>query len=190
VRRPSRARTAGGVLVAVIALLFAIDLVRVVRAWGDLRPLGAGGAAPAFELPRIGEGGRIGPDRLALASLRGQVVVIDFWETWCRPCREAMPVVERVIGRHTDDGVALVSVCSDGTLRAAEARRLVDELAPHAALLADDGAVADRYGVASIPHLVVVGPDGTVVSVHRRFAGAAGLDRALEEAIRQALRRR
>jgi thiol-disulfide isomerase/thioredoxin len=188
VKRPiNRARWAGGALIAAIALVFVFDLVGVVRTWDQLRPLGAGGAAPAFELPRIGERGRIGPDRLSLASLRGRTVVIDFWETWCRPCREAMPVLEKVVARHAAR-VDLVSVCSDGTRRPLEARKLVEELAPHAALLADDGAVADRYGVGTIPHVVVIGPDGDIVSVHRRFSGAASLERALEQAIRDARR--
>ncbi|HTE52408.1 MAG TPA: redoxin family protein [Kofleriaceae bacterium] len=185
----ARSRWAGGMVVAVIALVFALDLIAVARSWDRLRPIGAGGAAPAIDLPRIGDDGRVGPDRVSLASLRGRVVVVDFWETWCRPCRESMPVVERVTARHAAGGVALVSVCSDGTERSAEARRLVDDLAPRATLLADDGAVADRYGVATIPHLVVIARDGSIASVHRRYAGAASLERDLDAAIQEALSR-
>jgi thiol-disulfide isomerase/thioredoxin len=184
----SAARWAGRALIAAIAAVFAIDAAAVVRDWDRLRPVGAGAMAPGFQLPRIGEGGRIGPEQLSLDSLRGRAVIVDFWETWCRPCRESMPVVERVASRHGDD-VAVVSVCSDGTRQSAEARRLVNQLAPRAALLADDGAVADRYGVGTIPHLVVVGRDGSVVRVHRRFAGAAALSRDLSAAVEEALAR-
>ncbi len=186
-RDSARARWAGRALMAVIAAVFAIDAAAVSRDWTRLRPVGSGGPAPGFELPRIDGQGRVGPERTSLASLRGRVVVIDFWETWCQPCRVSMPAVERVVARHERDDVALLSVCSDGTRKPLEAREIVDHLAPHATLLADDGEVADRYGVGTIPYLVVIGRDGSVVRVHRRFAGAAGLDRDLEAAIREAL---
>lgn len=184
----SRARWAGRVLVAIIAAVFAIDLAGVIDDWNHLRPVAAGASAPVFELPRIGPRGRIGPERLSLESLRGQVVIIDFWETWCRPCRESMPVVEQVVGER-DGEVVLLSVCSDGTRQSREARRLVDELAPGAQLVADDGAVADGYGVGTIPHLVVVGRDGAVVHVHRRYSGPAALERDLRAAVDRALER-
>lgn len=184
-----RARWAGRILVAVIAVVFAIDLARVAREWSALRPLGIGAIPPDFQLPRIGEAGQIGPDEVSLRALRGKAVVIDFWETWCRPCHDAMPVIDRLAVRHADQGVVFLSVCSDGTRQAAEARRLVDELAPHALLVADSGATADRYGVGTIPHLVVIGRDGSIVRVHRRFAGAAALERDLSESLEKALAR-
>ena len=91
--------------------------------------------------------------------------------------------------RRAPDGVVLLSVASDGTRKPREAHRLASELAPRATLLADDGAVADLYGVATIPHLVVIGRDGSIVSVHRRYAGAAALERDLDRAIEDALSR-
>ena len=185
--RWTRARAAGAALVLVIALVLAVDLAGVVRRWDRIRPLGIGATAPAFTLPRIAGHGRIGPEQVSLSSLRGRAVVLDFWETWCRPCRESMPVIERVVARHAGDRVAFVSVCSDGTQRPAAARQMVDELAPSADLVADGGAVADRYGVGTIPHVVVVGRDGVVVHIHRHFAGAASLEEALETAIEEAL---
>ena len=182
-----RARWAGRLLVAIIAAVFAIDVAAVAREWSALRPVASGVEAPAFTLPRIGAGGRIGPEAVSLSSLRGKVVVIDFWETWCRPCHDAMPALDRVAVRHREDGVVFLSVCSDGTRQPRAARRLVDELAPHADLVADGGAVADRYGVGTIPHMVVVGRDGRVEHVQRRYTGAAALERDLGAAVEAAL---
>ena len=119
----TRARWAGRILVAVIAAVFAIDVAAVAREWSRLRPVASGVEAPAFELPRIGPEGRIGPEAVSLSSLRGKVVVIDFWETWCRPCHDAMPALDRVAVRHREDGVVFLSVCSDGTRQPRVARR-------------------------------------------------------------------
>jgi thiol-disulfide isomerase/thioredoxin len=185
----ARSRWAGRALIAIIAAVFVIDLGAVVQGWDRLRPVGSGASAPDFALPRIGERGRIGPDSLSLSSLRGRVVIIDFWETWCHPCREAMPSIDRVAGEHGEDEVIFLSVCSDGTRRAAEARRLVDRLAPRAQLVADSGAIADRYGVSTIPHMVVIGRDGEVVSVHRRYRGPDAVEADLRAAVREALGR-
>ncbi len=187
-RQAARARWAGRVLVAVIAAVFVIDLGAVVGDWDHMRPVGAGADAPDFRLPRIGARGRIGPEQLSLSEQRGRVVLVDFWETWCHPCREAMPVLDRLAAEFAGD-VALLSVCSDGTRRPIEARRLVDRLAPRAQLVADGGAIADRWGVGTIPHLVVIGRDGSVVSVHRRYAGPEALERDLRAAIAEALSR-
>jgi thiol-disulfide isomerase/thioredoxin len=184
-----RARWAGRVLVAIIAAVFVIDAGHVAGNWERMRPVGTGAEAPEFALPRIGPRGAIGPERLALSSLRGKAVILDFWETWCYPCREAMPVLDKIAADYPGGEVAFVSVCSDGTRRPVDARRLVDRLAPHAQLVADGGAVADRYGVGTIPHMVVVGRDGSVVHVHRRFTGADALERDLREAIAEALGR-
>jgi thiol-disulfide isomerase/thioredoxin len=184
----ARARWAGRALVGVIAAVFVIELSGAVGNWDRLRPVGAGASAPEFALPVIGERGRIGPDHIALSSLRGRVVIVDFWETWCQPCREAMPAIDQVVADHSDE-VSFLSVCSDGTRRPVEARRLADRLAPHARLVADGGGVADRYGVGTIPHMVVVGRDGSVVRVHRRFSGVEALDRDLRAAVADALGR-
>jgi len=186
--RLARARWAGRALVAIIAAVFVIDLGAVLGDWDRMRPVGAGTDAPDFQLPRIGERGRIGPEQVSLSSQRGRVVLVDFWETWCHPCREAMPVLERIAAEHGDD-VVLLSVCSDGTRRPVDARRLVDRLAPRAQLVADSGVTADRWGVGTIPHMVVIGRDGSVVSVHRRYAGAEALERDLRAAIADAMAR-
>lgn len=187
-RAAARARWAGRALVAVIAAVFVIDLGAVVSDWDHMRPVGTGVEAPDFRLPRIDARGRIGPEQLSLSEHRGRVVLVDFWETWCHPCREAMPVLDRLAAEYAGE-LELLSVCSDGTRRPVEARRLVDRLAPRAQLVADSGATADRWGVGTIPHLVVIGRDGSVVRVHRRYAGPEALERDLRAAIAEALGR-
>ena len=98
-----------------------------------------------------------------------------------------MPVLERAVSRRAGE-VVLLSVCTDGHERSDEARRLVDELAPGATLVADHGDIADRYGVSTIPHVVVLDEEGRVVAVESRVANAASLTRFHDEARERALR--
>jgi thiol-disulfide isomerase/thioredoxin len=185
-RAITRARVAGAVLIGAIALAIALGGLAVGRGCGGLRPPRAGQEAPGFALHRIDEGGRVVAERVSLESLRGRVVVIDFWATWCQPCRQSMPAIGASVAKR-GDRVMLLSVCTDGFDQPAHARALVDELAPAGLLLADRGEVADRYGVTTIPHLVVLSADGRIVAVESRYTGAAKLRKVLDAALDEAL---
>lgn len=179
-----RARAAGWGLLLAIAAVMVADLVAIGGDCQGLRPPRLGRPALDFALPVIDGKGAVSEDWAALESLRGKAVVIDFWATWCHPCRQTMPVLAGAVARRKDDAV-LLSVCTDGHQRAREARRLVDDLAPGAVLVADEGDVADQYGVSTIPHVVVVDRSGRVVLVERRVA-AESLRRTIDEALDRA----
>ena len=63
-------------------------------------PIGRGSAAPAFALPELP-----GPGELSLASLRGQVVLLNFWATWCEPCEREMPAMQRLHEKLAPEGL-------------------------------------------------------------------------------------
>ena len=170
------ARRVGIALAAVAALGVAAQVAWITGNLELVKPMTAGGEAPAFALPRIGPGGALG-ERVALASSRGKVTVIDFWATWCKPCLAAMPRLDQLARSHPD--VAVIAINIDD---AAAARALFDQRGYRMTLVADDGDASERYGVSAIPHTVIVDRRGAVREVVRGGADlAARVDAARAE---------
>jgi thiol-disulfide isomerase/thioredoxin len=178
-----RARAAGAALFVLAAAVLMLDVVAVMLDPAAFRPVGKGDQAAGFRLPTLGKAG-LEDRQVALSDLAGKTVVLDFWATWCGPCQVSMPVLERLAGRHPD--VAFVSINTEGEDGAREAFAMASRLAPSAIALSDDGEVATRYGVVSLPHLVVIDRDGRVVWVHRGFPGASRYERERDDVLRAA----
>jgi thiol-disulfide isomerase/thioredoxin len=132
------------------------------RAPGTIAAL-VGKPAPEFELGLLG-GAQF---RLADAKAKGQVVLLDFWATWCGPCMQAMPQVERVAEEFRDRNVQLVAVNLQESPERISAMLKRLDLHPTVAL-DRDGEVANRYGATAIPQTVIIDRDGTVA---RLFVG-------------------
>lgn len=125
------------------------------RAAHEVTPWPAGKAVPAFALQ--------GLDGQAwdLRRLRGRVVVLNFWATWCEPCRAEMPSLARLAARHAADGLQVVAV----NFREGEAaiERFLAAVPLALPIVRDaDGAAARAFGVGIYPTTVAVGADGRV----------------------------
>jgi cytochrome c biogenesis protein CcmG/thiol:disulfide interchange protein DsbE len=121
-----------------------------------------GSSAPRFALPVVG-----GADSLALASLTGHVVIVDFWASWCTPCDAAVPQLDAWQRRYPSLRIVGVSGDDDGDIaRYASTREIAYPL------VRDDGdAVATAYQVAALPTLVVIDRIGVV-----RYVDVGGRD--------------
>jgi cytochrome c biogenesis protein CcmG/thiol:disulfide interchange protein DsbE len=116
--------------------------------------------APEFSLPDA-RGAHV-----SLASLRGRVVLVNFWATWCAPCRVEMPWFVDLQHRHDDDGLSIVgiSVDEDGwtSVRPYAAAHSIDYR-----LAIDTDAVAQTYDVDALPATFLIDRNGRVAFAHR-----------------------
>ena len=186
--RERYARWAGRSVLAVIALLLGVNIAWIARNWSALRPLSPGDTAPTFVLARI-DAARASDDHMMdLAALRGDVVLVDFWAEWCRPCRAAMPAIEAVYKRYRDKGFEVISVKTDGRAFGERGKPIQNETS--FPIVWDNRGVASRYKVTTIPHLVLVDHEGIVRYVHRGFTSVGSLRADLGNQIEKLLARR
>lgn len=134
-----------------------------------------GEAAPDFTLPRL-DGGRI-----ALADLRGRPVLINFWATWCRPCRTEMPELVSAYATHRAAGLEIVAVNLTDQENGKDVRRFVAELGMLFPIALDEkGKVRERYRLVSLPTSIFVDTAGVVRVVHPGPISAGVLAQGLD----------
>ncbi|MDT8304375.1 MAG: TlpA disulfide reductase family protein [Anaerolineae bacterium] len=102
-----------------------------------------------------------------LSDFREQPVMINFWATWCAPCRIEMPAMQAVYEAHRDDSLVILAINQGET--AAQARQFFTELGLSYSLLLDpENAVLQRYGIGSfLPSSLFIAPSGEITAIHR-----------------------
>ena len=111
----------------------------------------------------------------AWAGYRGKVVIVDFWATWCGPCRREMPNVKALFEKHKDRGFEVVGVSLDQDQEAL-ATYIEENQIPWETLAGDDTQqLAEKYGVRAIPTMMLVDKTGKIVGVAHNLAALAPL---------------
>jgi thiol-disulfide isomerase/thioredoxin len=126
-----------------------------------------GKAAPEFTLKDVD--GR----EVTLASLRGKPVLLDFWATWCEPCREATPHIQALHDRYKDKSLMVLGIDTNEPAETAR-KYFVDQKYTFANLLGSGSDVIKNYGANGIPLVVLIDKDGVVRYVHRGWG--TGMD--------------
>lgn len=135
--------------------------------------------APNFTLPNLD-----GKESLELASLRGKAVVLNFWASWCNPCKEETPLLERGWQRWRAKGVVFVGL--DAKDFRGDARAFVRRFSVTYPIVYDGtGSMVGRYGVTGFPETFFIDATGRVVY---RIAGPIVDDEELDAAIRRIVR--
>lgn len=140
--------------------------------------LDVGAQASDFELPSA-EGGMI-----KLSSVRGKVVYLDFWASWCGPCGESFPWMNAMQEKYKQKGLQVIAIDLDANNE--DAKKFLAQHAAQFTVLFDPKGVTPRqYGVKGMPTSFLIGKDGKVLVQHMGFNKA---DRAeLEQKIQAAL---
>ena len=151
-----------GVLLALIALL-AYGLVQNEPDRGVDEALARGerAPAPALELPKLGGGGTA-----SLDDYRGRVVVLNFWASWCKPCRVESPLLERWHRRMLGQGGTVLGVDMQDVTESAQA--FIDEYGLSYPMLKDrEGEGVEKFGVVAYPETFVIDRKGRIAAVRR-----------------------
>ncbi len=154
-----------------LVLVFGPALVAPVMA------LDKGAQAPVFDLAGI-------ESPVKLAAYQGKVVYLDFWASWCGPCRQSFPWMNEMQAKYGAQGFQIIGVNLDAKKQDADAFL---KATPARFVMAYDpsGATPRGYGVKGMPSSFLIGPDGKIIFEHRGFNEA---DRAeLESKIKAAL---
>ena len=128
--------------------------------------------APAFTLDRLDRGGQ-----LALDDLKGKAVVVNFWASWCIPCRDEAPVLQKTYERYRDRGLVVLGV--DVNDFKADARRFMKRYGITYPVAYDGkGSTVGKWGVRGFPETFFVDRTGTLVG--ERIEGAVDIERNRE----------
>jgi thiol-disulfide isomerase/thioredoxin len=141
-----------------------------------------GAAPPSFQLERYGGG------KLALSDLRGKVVMLDFWATWCPPCQEEMPSLLKLAKEYESQGLVFVAASrDDDDVKEEVVTQFIDrylpDLAPYVVYADDEVAMA--FKVEALPTLYFLDREGKVTDAVRGMMSEPAIRRRIENALKQ-----
>ena len=171
---PENNRARHGLIAAVVLLLPAALLGCVAGREAQSVGITEGNRARDFSLESL-QG-----DKISLSDFRGTVVLINFWATWCEPCRAEVPGFEQVFRSHRDDGFVVLGINVEETREQVEP--FVDSVdVTYPVLLDPGGEVSAVYRTLGLPMSLLLTPDGEIYVRHVGFLSEAALEDYLQK---------
>jgi thiol-disulfide isomerase/thioredoxin len=175
----------GSTLVVGVLLAFGSGFLvsQGIRQARRVTPVKSGVKAPAFKVEKFGGG------TVSLAELKGKVVMLDFWATWCPPCRAEMPSLVKLADEYEKRGVVLLALSRDDEDTAkVDIGNFIDREVPglghHLIGLADD-PTSDAYKLQVLPTMYFIGRDGEILEAYTSYATEGTLRDRIERALNE-----
>jgi peroxiredoxin len=163
-----------------VSRLLCLGALALVPAMGSaLEPLQTGAPAPNFQLNVMGG------KAMGLTDLKGQIVLMNFWGSYCGPCRKEFPILDQISRQYRGKGVTLVGINVEHDSSAA-VDWLKETPVSFPILFDVDSKVSKLYGVDGMPSTVILDRKGTVRYVHRSYH--AGVENEYIDQIRALMR--
>ena len=138
----------------------AVRMMGKMKAQIEPQTLQVGDKAPSFNLPD--EKG----ETHSLADYKGKYLVIDFWASWCGPCKKEMPFMKELYNKYHKHGLEMVAVSTDRKKN--EWLKAVKELdMPYLQLHDNNNEASDSYFVSGIPYVLLINPEGVIEAIDR-----------------------
>jgi cytochrome c biogenesis protein CcmG, thiol:disulfide interchange protein DsbE len=187
---PDRSEPASGanylstiLLIVGCGILALFVLPRIFGGSNDSGATPAGTPSPGFTVEYVSNAPN-GARDVKLADLQGKVVLIDFWATWCGPCRAEAPVINRVYAKYADrqNEVAILGINTDD--EDGNAAEFVHSKGLKFPMAFDrDRSAANAYGIRALPTLIVLSKSGKVVARHSGTASESELESLIQQAM-------
>jgi len=159
------AKTAGStrVLTILVLLVAAVGIIFAVVKFNnkEVVVLNKGEAAPAFTLQTL-DG-----NQASLADYKGKVVLLNFWATWCEPCRDEMPALQQAYDKYKEQGLVVVAANLDENN--ITIKGFINQYQLNFPILIDKGreVALDRYKVGPIPTTFIIDKNGVLQSIEQ-----------------------
>lgn len=160
-----------GVVGGAFAALLVASTVSAVQASDRIRPLQGGDALPEAALRKLDENG-VSKQKVKLSSFRGKVLVLDFWASWCTPCKRSMPELSQIQDELGPRGLVILGINREPS-SPQDAAAAWGRIDPSFDGVIDERGFGDRIGLTTLPTSYLVDKKGVVRHLHLGYTEPA-----------------